>query len=339
MADPILVWGAGAIGGTAGAYLVRAGHAVHFVDLVPDHVAAIRDPARGLTIEGPVAQFTVTAPAFTPDELRGRYSRIFLAVKAQHTEAACRALLPHLAEDGYVLSLQNGLCETLIAPIIGAPRTMGAFINYGADWHAPGRIVYGNRGPVVVGEIDGAETPRLAALHALLRDFEPDAVKTREIWGYLWGKLGYLTLLYAQALGEKGIADCLDRAELVPLFRAMVGEVMRVALAEGVRPQPFAPFDPAGFLPGATEAEARAALREMVDFNRPSAKTHSGIWRDLWVRRRLTETDAQIAPISTIGVKHGIACPLVDRLVAMIHECEAGTRPMDDANLVELARV
>jgi len=92
MADPILVWGAGAIGGTAGACLVRAGHAMHFVDLVPEHVAAIRDPARGLAIEGPVAQFTITAPAFMPDELRGRYSRIFLAVKAQHTEAACRAL-------------------------------------------------------------------------------------------------------------------------------------------------------------------------------------------------------------------------------------------------------
>jgi 2-dehydropantoate 2-reductase len=338
MADPILVWGAGAIGGTAGAYLVRAGHDVHFVDVVPEHVAAIRDPARGLSIEGPVAQFTVTAPACTPAGVTGRYSRIFLAVKSQHTEAACRALLPHLAEDGYVLSLQNGLCETLIAPIIGARRTMGAFINYGADWHAPGRIVYGNRGPVVVGEIDGAETPRLAALHAVLRDFEPDAVMTREIWGYLWGKLGYAALLFAQALGEKGIADCFDRAELVPMFRRLTTEVMRVALAEGVRPLPFAPFDPAGFLPDASEAAARAALQAMVAFNRPSAKTHSGIWRDLWVRRRSTEADAQIRPISAIGATHGIACPLVDRLVAMIHECEAGTRPMQDDNLLELAR-
>src|SRR4051812_21342131 len=229
MAEPILIWGAGAIGGTAGAYLVRAGHAVHFVDVVADHVAAIRDPAHGLVIEGPVDNFTVTAPAFTPAEVRGTYSRIFLAVKSQHTETACRALLPHLARDGYVLSLQNGLCEKLIAPITGASRTMGAFINYGADWHAPGRIVYGNRGPVVLGEIDGAETPRLAALHAVMRDFEPDAIMTREIWGYLWGKLGYVSLLFAQALGEKGIADCLDRAELVPLFRRLTGEVMRVA--------------------------------------------------------------------------------------------------------------
>ena len=42
-AEPILVWGAGAIGGTIGAALVRARHAVVFVDIEADHVAAIAD--------------------------------------------------------------------------------------------------------------------------------------------------------------------------------------------------------------------------------------------------------------------------------------------------------
>ena len=51
MADRVLVWGAGAIGGTVGAYLARAGHDVTFVDLVPEHVYAIR---AGLHITGPV---------------------------------------------------------------------------------------------------------------------------------------------------------------------------------------------------------------------------------------------------------------------------------------------
>jgi 2-dehydropantoate 2-reductase len=336
MAEPILIWGAGAIGGTAGAYLARAGHAVQFVDIVPEHVAAIRDPAHGLIIEGPVDRFSVTVPACLPGELQGSFSRVFLAVKAQDTEAACRALLPHLAADGTVVSLQNGLCESLIAPIIGASRTMGAFINYGADWQAPGRIVYGNRGPVVLGELDGAMTPRLAALHRLLQDFEPDAITTPEIFGYLWGKLGYGALLFAQALGELGIADCLARPELLGTWRRLAGEAMQVALAEGVTPKPFAPYDPSAFLPGATEAAARAAIAKMVAFNAPSAKTHSGIWRDLWVRRRRTEVDVQIAPIVTIGARHGIACPAIGKLVTLIHECEAGTRAMSDASLLEI---
>ena len=83
MAERILIWGAGAIGGSVGAWLKRAGHDITFVDVVPEHVAAIRDG--GLRITGPVEQFVVTAPAFTADELAGTWQRIFLAVKAQHT--------------------------------------------------------------------------------------------------------------------------------------------------------------------------------------------------------------------------------------------------------------
>jgi 2-dehydropantoate 2-reductase len=335
----ILIWGAGAIGGTVGAFLRRAGRDVSFVDIVPEHVAAIRDPARGLAITGPVDAFAVTAPAMTPQAVAGSWQRIFLAVKAHHTEAACHALAPHLAADGYVLSLQNGLCEKIISAIVGPARTMGAFVNFGADWLAPGEILYANRGAVVLGEIDGRMTSRLRDLHAELRDFEPEAIVTDDIWSYLWGKLGYGALLFAQALGQLGIADCLARPELLPLWRRLAGEAMEVALAEGVEPRGFNGFDPNAFRPGASAAEARRSIDAMVAFNRPNAKTHSGVWRDLAIRRRPTEIDVQIAPIAEIGARHDLACPAVRALVRMIHEVERGARPMTDANLDELMRV
>jgi 2-dehydropantoate 2-reductase len=334
----ILIWGAGAIGGSAGAWLKRAGHDVTFVDIVPEHVAAIRDPAGGLRITGPVEEFSVTAPAFTPAELSGTWRRVFLAVKAQHTAEATRALLPFLADDGYVLSLQNGLNEDIIAGIVGRRRTIGAFINFGADWMAPGEIMFGNRGAVVLGELDGAMTPRLEALHALLRDFEPDAVTTPDIWAYLWGKLGYGAMLFAQALGEAGIADCLARPELLALWRRLGEEAIRVALAEGVQPRGFNGFEVEAFRPGASEAAARASVAAMVAFNRGSAKTHSGVWRDLWVRKRRTEVDVQIAPIAEHGARHGIDCPATRRLVEMIHQAEQGRLPMSDDNLLRLAQ-
>ena len=44
MSDRILIWGAGAIGGTVGAFLKRAGHDITFVDVEREHVAAIGDP-------------------------------------------------------------------------------------------------------------------------------------------------------------------------------------------------------------------------------------------------------------------------------------------------------
>jgi 2-dehydropantoate 2-reductase len=337
MADRILVWGAGAIGGSAGAWLKRAGHDVTFVDVVAEHVAAIR--ADGLRITGPVEQFAARAPAFTPDELQGVWQRIFLAVKAQHTEAATRALTPHLAQDGFVLSLQNGLNERIIQRIVGRDRTIGAFINFGADWMAPGEILFGNRGAVVLGELDGAITPRLAALHAVMRDFEPEAITTDDIWSYLWGKLGYGAMLFAQALGQQGIADCLGRPELLGLWRRLGEEAIVVARAEGVEPRGFNGYDIAAFRPGASEDDARHSVAAMVAFNSTSAKTHSGVWRDLAIRKRRTEVDVQIAPIAEIGARHGVDCRATRRLVAMIHEVEQGRRPMTDDNLLELARV
>src|SRR6476660_2918058 len=97
-----LIWGAGAIGGTLGAYLARSGHDVTMVDVVVEHVDAInRD---GLRVTGPIAEFTAHMPAFTPQALTGSWETIVLATKAHHTGAAVRALLPYLAADGYVVS-------------------------------------------------------------------------------------------------------------------------------------------------------------------------------------------------------------------------------------------
>ncbi|WP_291295647.1 ketopantoate reductase family protein [Elioraea sp.] len=335
--DPILIWGAGAIGGTVGAFLVRAGHDVTFVDVVEDHVDAIADPSRGLAITGPVDQLRVTAPAFLPSALNGTWRKVFLCVKAHHTEAATQALLPHLADDGYVLSLQNGLCETVIERIVGRERTVGAFVNFGADWMGPGEVMYGNRGAVVLGELDGRITGRLASLHRTMLDFDDAAIMTDNIWGYLWGKLAYGAMLFAQALGQDSIAGSLANPALFPLWRGLGAEVMAVADAEGIRAEGFNGFDPDAFGRNGTAAAAQASVDAMVAHNRTSTKTHSGVWRDLAIRKRRTEVDMQIAPISGIAARHGLTTPLTDRLVAMIHEIEDGTRPMTDDNLSELA--
>ena len=104
-----LIWGAGAIGGTIGAHLARAGHEITLVDRARDHVAAI--DAAGLRIEGPLTRFTVRVPAFTPDALRGEFAHVVLAVKAQDTEAAYLASMAHITEvrDGILKALENGV--------------------------------------------------------------------------------------------------------------------------------------------------------------------------------------------------------------------------------------
>src|SRR6185436_19407291 len=166
-----LIWGAGAIGGTLGAYLARAGEDVTVADTVVEHVGAINRV--GLRVTGPIDEFTVRVPAFTPGTLSGVWDAIILATKAHHTDIAVRALQPHLATDGCVVSAQNGLNELAIADVVGAGRTVGAFVNFGADYLEPGVIHYGGHGAVVVGEIDGRVTPRVTAIRDAWRHFDP----------------------------------------------------------------------------------------------------------------------------------------------------------------------
>lgn len=334
----ILVWGAGAVGGTVGAHLVRAGHDITFVDTARPHVEAIADIDRGLLISGPVSEFRIHAAAVTPDQLWGTWDRVFLAVKAHHTAEACTSLLPHLSHDGYVVSLQNGLCEAVIAEFVGGERTIGAFVNLGADWIAPGEILYSNRGALVIGELDGRLTPRIREVHALLQVFEPCARITSCIWSHLWGKLGYAALLFAQAVGELGIADCLARPELLPLWRGLAGEVVHTAIAEGVVPCGSDGFDSAAFGPDGTEDSARASVEAMIAFYRPNTKTHSGVWRDLVIHHRPTEVDAQLGTVLRIAGLHGVGCPKLTALVGMVHEIENGCRRVSDDNLRELLK-
>ncbi len=142
------------MGGAIGARLVRSGIDVLFVDRVTEHVEAIN--TAGLTVTGPVASFRVAATAALPDEVRGAFQTILLCVKAHHTREALGKLKEHVAEAGAVVSIQNGLNEGVIAEAVGWQRTVGAFVNFGADYLEPGVIHWGGRGAVVVGEPDGS---------------------------------------------------------------------------------------------------------------------------------------------------------------------------------------
>ena len=336
MKNEILIWGAGAIGGVLGAYWARAGQPVTMVDIVADHVTACR--TEGLKIEGPVEEFTQVVPAVLPEKLTKTYNCVVLAVKAQATESALDSILPHLREDGFILSAQNGLNEKMIADLAGAHRTMGAFVNYGADWIEPGRILFGNRGAVVVGEIDNVIRARTERMHKLLQIFEPDAVLTDDIWGYLWGKMGYGAMLFATALTSDSMTANFADLERGPALMGLAREVMRTAVAEGVNPRPFNGFEPRAFMPDAADASALKSLADLADFNSKTAKTHTGIYRDLAVRKRKTEVDQQLGVIVDIAVGHGIDTPLLRRLIELIHDIEEGRREMSPTTFHELTR-
>jgi 2-dehydropantoate 2-reductase len=327
------VFGAGAIGGTVGAHMVRGGESVLFVDKDVEHVRAMQ--SRGLTIRGFAETFTVPVEATTPDALPERLETVLLACKAPATEDAVSSFASRLTPDGCVVSLQNGLNELVIARHVGEQRTVGAFVNFSADYLEPGLVHFAGRGTFVIGELNGELTPRLASLRDALAKWG-DVRTTDNIWGYLWGKQAYGAMLFATALTNDSMADAIDqhRQVMVDLAR----EVLQVAGALHITPLGFDGFEPES-IRSTDSVEVNASLDRLIAIRHTDEKTHSGVWRDLAVRKRRTEVDAHFIPIVARAEQLHLEVPLLRRMIEMIHDIEDSRRELSAANLDELARV
>ena len=138
-----------------------------------------------------------------------------------------------------------------------------------------------------------------------LVDALPYAQATDNILGFLWGKEAYGAMLWAGAVSDLSIADSLEDPHWRPLMLAVAREVLAQS---PVRPEAFDGFDP---------TDLEGSLARLVTFNRNSAKSHSGIYRDLMVRKRKTEVD---------DLLHDLNGPLTAFIGALIQSIERGER-------------
>lgn len=328
--DYVIV-GAGAIGGTLAFHLVRAGHRVLAVDKDAAHVLAIR--REGITIAHDGTRESVAVPIATPDEaVVTAAMRVLICVKGVGaTEDASDWVAPRLSPDGFVVSLQNGLQVHKVAERVGARRTVGAFVDFFADLVAPGLIADGGAGTLMVGEVDGASSERVAQLVADLQVWGP-ARATRNIVGYLWAKLGFSAMLAATALADAPMADLIDRHREVMM--SLADEVFALADHRHIALECFDAFDPASLRGSA--AERRTGIDCLVTWLHSQPKTRSGVWRDLAIHHRPTEAVGRYAELIVAASDAGCATPHLEALVTILRELESGGRGMSEDNLHEL---
>ena len=129
------IYGAGALGTVLGAYIARAGVEIDLFNRNRAHVEALRK--NGAKIIG-TAEFTQKVNAFYPEEMQGEYDVILLMTKQQNNPEVVAFLKDHLKADGALCTCQNGLPEPAIAEIVGADRTLGCAIAWGATFHGEG---------------------------------------------------------------------------------------------------------------------------------------------------------------------------------------------------------
>jgi 2-dehydropantoate 2-reductase len=244
----ICVVGAGAIGGLVAVKLAASGEEVTVV-VRGANLAAVREHGLKLLMEGREEVARVRAT----DRLAevGPQDLVILGMKAHQLGPVAPQIPALLGPETILLTAQNGIpwwyfmrhggplegthLETVdpggvIARHLPAERVVGSIIYPASEIVAPGVIqhIEGNR--ISLGELDGAETPRLRRLLELLRKagFKARAASDlrSEIWVKLWGNCTFNPL---SALTHATLADlCQD-----PGARALVAEMMREAQAVG----------------------------------------------------------------------------------------------------------
>jgi len=115
------IYGAGSLGTVLGAYITKNGGKIDLINRNKEHVEALRK--NGAVINGTV-NMSVPVSALTPDEMSGQYDVIILLTKQLLNKAVVTFLREYLADDGVIVTLQNGLPEPGIAEIVGPERTM-----------------------------------------------------------------------------------------------------------------------------------------------------------------------------------------------------------------------
>lgn len=182
------IYGAGSLGTVLGAYITKNGGQIDLINRNKAHIQALKE--KGARITGTV-DMTVPVTALTPDEMEGRYDVILLLTKQLYNKEVVTFLKDYLAEDGLLVTLQNGLPEPDIAEIIGAHRTVGCTVEWGATLSEPGVCVLTSDPESLsfhMGRMEGISDERFNEVKALLELMCPVHEETNLI-GARWSKL------------------------------------------------------------------------------------------------------------------------------------------------------
>lgn len=231
----ICVIGAGAMGGSYGGLLARAGHDVTLVDTWAEHIAAIR--ANGLIVEGVAGEHRVKVRGETavPESLQADVVMIW--TDSNHTREAACAAAKALGNDGFAITLQNGIgnIETLVE-VLGRGRVAGGSSMASAATRGPARSVLTHMATTTIGELDGADSPRIGTLRDALVGAGFDVRIHPDIMSVIWTKFALNCSINALCAttglrqGEMARLPAMGR-----LQDRVIDEVLAVTRAKGLK--------------------------------------------------------------------------------------------------------
>ena len=319
----LAIYGAGSLGTILGAYISRAGVPVDLINRNKAHVEALQ--SKGARVVGTV-QFTQQVTACTPAEMSGLYDIIFLMTKQQNNAETVQMLKDYLADDGVLVTFQNGLPEMQIAKVLGEERVLGCTVAWGATMQGPGICELTSSPDALsfsLGAVSQKRSGHFAKVKELLEHMGTVEVEENFI-GTRWSKL----LINAAFSGMSAVLGCTFGEAAGPkesrrIVQKLIKECIDVCRAGGIRIEPVQGKDIVRLLDYSNPLKRAFAFMIIPVAIRKHAKLKASMLQDI-EKGKLTEVDAINGAVSDYGRMVGCPTPANDKVVEIIHRIEKG---------------
>lgn len=317
------IYGAGSLGTILGAFISKNGGQIDLINRNTAHIESLRK--NGAVITGTL-EFTQAVTAYTPAEMSGVYDIIFLMTKQQFNTDVVKFLKDYLAEDGVIVTLQNGIPELQIGEIVGADRVLGCTVAWGATLTEPGICELTSSPDSLtfsLGTLELKPHKHLLEVKKLLEMMGPVDLDANFV-GTRWSKL----LINSAFSGMSAVLGCTfgeaaKHKGSRKIVQALIKECIDVCAKAGIKIEPVQGKD----------------IVKLLDYNNPFKKAISSFIIPIAIRKhallkasmlqdiekkKKTEVDAINGVVSAYGRKVGCPTPMNDRVVEIIHKIESG---------------
>ncbi len=331
------IYGAGSLGTVLGAYLTNNGVDVDLINHNRAHVEALKK--NGARITGAVDKL-VRVKALLPEEMTGTYDIIFLMTKQLNNREVVTFLKDYLAEDGVIVTMQNGIPEDSVAEVVGENRTIGCVVEWGATLTAPGESMLTSdpqslsfhMGKSAASGGQGVSQEKIRQVKDVLENMCPVEIEAN-LRGARWSKL----LINATFSGLGTViggtfGDVTGDPQAREIAIRCMKEVIDVGRAAGVT---FAPVQGKNIISlFYWKNPVKKALAKMIlpVAMEKHAAIEPSMLQDL-KKGKACEIDAINGVVCSWGKKTGVPTPVNDQIVKLVREIQDGKRGTGFGNL------
>jgi 2-dehydropantoate 2-reductase len=327
----LLVVGAGAVGGITASLLKKNGINVEIVCKYDDYAMLVSE--KGINVKGVCGDFTVKIPAYASiSQVKEQKDIVLLATKATEMYKASNELKAVIKENGYLISMQNGICEDDIASIIGKNKVIGCVTGWGATMDSPGNLIMTSTGDFILGYPEKDPDDFLNTVSDVLSYVVPVRT-TGNIMGHLYSKLIINSCITSLgAVCGLYLGKMLSIPKIRRIFIEIIREAMIVADGMNLNVEIFGGrMDFEKFLKGnGLVSDIRRHIVIMVIGNKYKRLKSSSL--QSLERGKPTEIDYLNGYIVRNGSNLGLPTPVNEFIVNMIHEIENNTRTISLEN-------